>query len=88
MDAVQKLALMDKIIRELDDLKKSQTAVLKKIAQAEADNIYLNSTLLNDGLPAIHAEVDEAVQKLGRVLDDFQENRNAFVKENPQLVLE
>ena len=41
MDPKQRLALMDKIIRELDDLKNSQTSILKKIAQIEADNIIL-----------------------------------------------
>ena len=43
MDPKQRLALMDKIIRELDDLKNSQTSVLKKIAQIEADNINLEA---------------------------------------------
>ena len=30
MEKLQKLELMDKILRELDDLKHSQTSVLKK----------------------------------------------------------
>ncbi len=41
MEKLQKLELMDKILRELDDLKNSQTAVLKKLAQIEVDNITL-----------------------------------------------
>jgi hypothetical protein len=32
---------MGKIVRELDDVINSQTSVLKKIAQIEADNINL-----------------------------------------------
>ena len=59
----EQLALMDKIIRELDDLKNSQTSVLKKMAQIEADNINLGIDLLTDNLPGIHEEVDDALEK-------------------------
>lgn len=83
MDTAQQLALMDKIIRELDDLKNSQTAVLKKIAQVEADNINLGSDLLNEGLPGIHEEVDDAVQKVAALLEEFRDKRNEFEKEHP-----
>lgn len=83
MKPAQQLALMDKVIRELDDLKNSQTAVLKKIAQIEADNINLGSDLLNDGLPAIHEEVDDAVQKITGLIEPFTEYRNQFEKDNP-----
>lgn len=83
MDAGQQLALMDKVIRELDDLRNSQTAVLKKIAQVEADNINLGSEILNDGLPGIHEEVDDAVQKVTALLEEFRESRNEFEREHP-----
>jgi hypothetical protein len=73
---------MDKIIRELDDLKNSQTSVLKKIAQIEADNINLNVDLLADGLPDIHQEVDDAVQKVTQLLDGFTEVRNKYEQDN------
>ncbi|HET9431297.1 MAG TPA: hypothetical protein VFO70_08970, partial [Chitinophagaceae bacterium] len=76
-------ALMDKVIRELEDLKNSQTAVLKKIAQVEADNINLNSEILNDGLPGIHEEVDDAIQKIGDLADQFREQRNEFERDHP-----
>ena len=74
---------MDKVIRELDDLKNSQTSVLKKIAQVEADNINLNSTLLGEELPGIHEEVDDAVEKLGSLLEKFREERDQFEQANP-----
>ncbi len=83
MEPVQQLALMDKVIRELDDLRNSQTAVLKKVAQVEADNINLGSGLLNDGLPGIHEEMDDAVQKVTNLLEQFRENRNEFERDNP-----
>lgn len=83
MNSRQQLALMDKIIRELDDLRNSQTSVLKKIAQIEADNINLGSDLLNEGLPTIHEEVDDAVNKINSLIEPFTEYRNEFEKNNP-----
>jgi hypothetical protein len=83
MNPAQQLALMDKIIRELDDLRNSQTSVLKKIAQVEADNINLNSGILGDALPGIHEEVDDAVSKISELLEQFREERNAYERDNP-----
>ena len=83
MKPKQQLALMDKVIRELEDLKNSQTSVLKKISQIEADNINLGSDLLNDGLPAIHEEVDDAVQKITELIEPFTEYRNQYEQDNP-----
>ena len=76
---------MDKIIRELEDLKNSQTVVLKKIAQIEADNINLGSDVLNDGLPGIHQEVDDAVQKISGLIEPFTTNRNQYEIDHPMV---
>ena len=88
MDHKQQLALMDKILRELDDLKNSQTSVLKKISQVEADNINLGVDLLNDALPGIHEEVDDAVEKVSALLESFKEHRDKFETENQQYLVE
>lgn len=82
MDKMQKLDLMDKVIRELDDLKNSQTSVLKKIAQIEADNINLGVQLLDKSLPDIHESVDTGVESVSSLLDQFKEHREKFVKDN------
>jgi hypothetical protein len=82
MDAKQQLALMDKILRELDDLKNSQTSLLKKITQIEADNINLNSDVLSDGLPDLHEEVDDGLQKVSELHEKFSEYRNKYANEN------
>ena len=79
---------MDKILRELDDLKNSQTSVLKKIAQIEADNINLGIDLLNDALPGIHEEVDDAVEKVSALLDQFTEYRNKYEQDNQKSLVE
>ena len=84
MEPRQQLALMDKIIRELDDLKNSQTSVLKKLAQIEADNINLDVELLSNGLPEIHEEVDDALAKASALLEQFSELRNKYEQDNQQ----
>ena len=83
MDTKQKLDLIDKIVRELDDLKNSQTSVLKKIAQVEADNINLGVDILNDELPGIHEEIDGAIQKITTLQEKFADYRNEFARDNP-----
>jgi hypothetical protein len=88
MEPRQQLALMDKIIRELDDLNNIQTSVLKKIAQVEADNINLGIGLLNDALPGIHEEVDDAVEKVTTLLDGFKEHRDKYENDNQQALAE
>lgn len=82
MDKSEKLALMDKILRELDDLKNSQTSVLKKLAQIEADNINLGAALLDKKLPDLHEEVDSSVTIVTALLEEFQEYRDKFFTDN------
>lgn len=82
MEKLQKLELMDKILRELDDLKNSQTSVLKKIAQIEVDNINLGVALLDKKLPDIHEEVDSSVQIVTALQEEFQEYREKFFTDN------
>jgi hypothetical protein len=82
MDKLEKLALMDKILRELDDLKNSQTSVLKKLTQIEADNINLGVGLLDKKLPDLHEEVDSSVSIVTNLLDEFKEHRDKFFADN------
>jgi hypothetical protein len=46
MEKRAKLEAIDKMLRELDDIKNSQTSLLKKIAQLEAENINAGVTCL------------------------------------------
>ena len=82
MEKLQKLELMDKILRELDDLKHSQTSVLKKIAQIEVDNINLGVALLDKKLPDIHEEVDSSIQIVTVLQEEFQAHRDKFFSDN------
>jgi len=76
------LEMMDKMIRELDDLKNSQTAVLKKLTQIEADNITLGVGLLEKKLPDLHEEVDSGVAIVTGLLEEFQAYRDKFYTDN------
>jgi hypothetical protein len=88
MDKMEKLTLMDKILRELEDLKNSQTSVLKKLAQIEVDNINLSSGLLEKKLPDLHEEVDSSVSIVSDLLNEFQEYRDKFYVDNNLSALE
>ena len=88
MDPKHRLALMDKIIRELDDLKNSQTSVLKKIAQIEADNINLEIGILSDGLPDLHEEIDHGLQQVSELHEQFTEVRKKYEMENQKYLTE
>lgn len=74
---------MDKLLRELDDVINSQTSVLKKIAQIEADNINLNDPELADALPDIHEHVDAALMATNELQSKFKETHDEFVSNNP-----
>lgn len=82
MDKVEKMHMMDKMIRELEDITNSQTSLLKKIAQLEAENINLGNTLLDKRLPDIHEKVDQALTEVTTVRTEFTEVRDKFVSDN------
>jgi hypothetical protein len=88
MEKLEKLELMDKILRELDDLKNSQTSILKKVSQIEADNINLGVALLDKKLPDLHEEIDSSVVIISALLDEFKEHRDKFYTDNKLAALQ
>ncbi len=82
MDKREKMAMMDKIVRELEDFTNSQTSVLKKIGQIEAENINLGDRLLEKGLPEIYEHADQTLTEATALLAEFTEARDKFVKDN------
>ena len=82
MEKMVKKELMDKMIRELEDIANSQTSLLKKITQLEAENINLSNSLLDKRLPDIHEKVDEGLTEINKVAAEFSELRDKFVKDN------
>lgn len=82
MDKREKLEAMNKILRELEDLKNSETAVLKKVAQIEAENINLGIGLLDKKLPDLHDYADKSVEAADALIADFTVHRDKFIKDN------
>ena len=82
MDNTTKLHMMEKMLRELLDITNSQTSLLKKIAQLEADNINLGNRHLEKRLPEMHEKVDLALTEASALLIEFGELKDKFVKDN------
>jgi hypothetical protein len=82
MQNVQKLELMDKIQRELEDLQNSQTSVLKKVTQISAHNITLGVPLLDEKLPELQEEVDSSLNIIKELSEAFAAHRDKFFTDN------
>jgi ElaB/YqjD/DUF883 family membrane-anchored ribosome-binding protein len=82
MEKTDKLQMMDKMLRELQDITNTQTSLLKKISQLEAENINLGNSLLDKRLPDIHGKVDEGLTEVSRLQTEFAEVREKFVTDN------
>lgn len=82
MDNSQKLNAINKIIRELEDIGKSSTALLKKIAQVEAENINLGNKLIEDKIPDIYFKMDDVLSQTSKLAEEFGEFRDAFALKN------
>lgn len=82
MDTTAKLHMMEKMLRELQDISNSQTSLLKKISQLEADNINLGNTHLEKRLPEMHEKVDQSLTEAIALLAEFGEIKDKFVKDH------
>ncbi len=82
MDKTEKLHLMEKILRELDDVVNSQTSLLKKVAQLEAENINLGNSLLDRQLPDIHSKTDDVLNAAKNLQTEFTDVKDKFIRDN------
>ena len=82
MDKRQQLDLMDKMQRELDDLKNSQTSILKKVSQIVAHNITLGVELLDNKLPDLEDQVNTTLKATSDLSEAFAEYRTKFSSDN------
>lgn len=82
MDKREKLHLMEKILRELDDVVNSQTSLLKKVAQLEAENINLGNRLLEKQLPEIHSKADDALNLATDLVTEFTQAKDKYITDN------
>ena len=82
MNTKAKFDMMQKVSRELDDLKNSQEAIIKKVSQIEAHNIELNDSNLDEILSVIHEGIADNLAKVAETATAFQEKTNQFAAEN------
>lgn len=82
MDNQQKLAAINKIIRELDDISNSSTSLLKKIAQVETENINLGNKIIEEKIPDVYFKMDGVLSDITALTTEFTEFRDSFVTEN------
>ena len=82
MDKLKKFDLMEKISRELEDLRHSQQAVLEKIGKIEVDNIELGDKNLEKTLPEIYQRTADNAEAIKGILESFQEKTDEFGSKN------
>lgn len=82
MDTLKKFELMEKIGRELEDLKHSQTAVIQKIGKIEVDNMDLNNKKLEDKLGVMHQSASDILDSIALVFENFEEVKSKFEGKN------
>ena len=82
MDNKEKLHSMEKMLRQLEDLVNSETAVVRKIGQMEAENMNLNFKILEDQLPDILAKSEETLEVATKLHDEFTIEKDTFIKDN------
>ena len=82
MEKTEKLLIMNKVVRELDDLVNSETSLLKKLGQLEADNINLGDKILEAELSGIYEHVDNALSETSTLHSTYTGIREQFIKDN------
>jgi hypothetical protein len=82
MDNIEKYKSMEKILREIEDLKNSETAVIKKIGQIEAENMNLNVENLDKSLTDIYDGVYQNLQHVEDLHVSFTETVADFKSKN------
>lgn len=82
MDKLKKFELMEKITRELEDLKNSQTVIVQKIGKIEVDNIELGNKALDRLLPDMHQNVADNLDKIAEILESFETEKDNYGKNN------
>ena len=82
MDKQEKLGVIDKMLRELEDSKNSQTSVIKKLAQIESENINLGDKVLDEKLPDVFKLADDTLNAIADLETSYLAVREKFVKDN------
>jgi ElaB/YqjD/DUF883 family membrane-anchored ribosome-binding protein len=82
MNTLKKFELMEKIVRELEDLQHSQQAIIQKIGKIEVDNIELEDKRLEKELPDMHQRLADNLDAIKNLLDAFANKTESFGDKN------
>ena len=82
MNTLKKFELMEKIVRELEDLQNSQQALIQKIGKIEVDNIGLGDSRVEKDLPDIHQRLADNLDTIVGILADFANKTQNFGDKN------
>ena len=82
MDTLKKFELMEKIVRELEDLQHSQQAIIQKLGKIEVDNIELGDKKLDADLPEMHQRIADNLDSITDILAYFAEKTENFGNKN------
>ena len=82
MNTLAKFELMEKIVRELEDLQHSQQAIIQKIGKIEVDNIELGDKRLEKDLPDMHQRVADNLDTIVGILEYFADKTQNFGNKN------
>ncbi len=83
MDKLQKLELMNKVVRELEDLQNSQTALIEKIGKIEVDNMNgLNDSRLEKDLGEMHSKIAANLDAITDIFAYFETKRDDYNEKN------
>lgn len=82
METLKKFELMEKIVRELQDLQHSQQAIIQKIGKIEVDNMELGDKKLEQDLPDMHQRVADNLDTIVGILDYFANKTEKFGNKN------
>ena len=82
MDKLKKFDLMEKISRELEDIRNSQQAVLEKIAKVEVDNIEFGDKTIEKKIPEMYQRTADNSEAIREILEAFQTKTDDFGEKN------
>ena len=82
MDKIEKFKTMEKVLRELEDLKNSETAVIKKIGVIETENMNLNIEELEKSIATIYDGAYKNLENIEILHTSFVETVSDFKEKN------
>ncbi|HEV7380594.1 MAG TPA: hypothetical protein VGN64_12420 [Dyadobacter sp.] len=82
MDKIEKYKTMEKVLREIEDLKNSETAVIKKIGQIETENMNLNIQDLEKSIASIYDGAYKNLESIEGLHTSFTETVSEFKEKN------